>query len=236
MHMRTYERMYAWPYLSQLNYAKTCLNKSIILVSQSVHTMFVPQHNSCSCLCYVQICVSLFFFAPIIVFAPVLAPLCFVGNCLSFWMLAYGHVVTMCLKTTYIMPISSDEMLSQFGGNVRNDLNDLLDIDEIPDPDGEIVDLCKTEYIDSNELATYLSEHRNHFNILSLNTQSIRAKFDQLCVILSELYEKELAFSVICFQESWLKDEDDVSPYLLPGYNLINQPAVCSKHGGLMIC
>ena len=55
-------------------------------------------------------------------------------------MLAYGHVVTMCLKTTYIMPISSDEMLSQFGGNVRNDLNNLLDIDEIPDPDGEIVD------------------------------------------------------------------------------------------------
>ena len=150
-------------------------------------------------------------------------------------MLAYGHVVTMCLKTTYIMPISSDEMLSQFGGNVRNDLNNLLDIDEIPDPDGEIVDLCKTEYIDSNELATYLSEHRNHFNILSLNTQSIRAKFDQLCVILSELYEKELAFSVIRFQESWLKDEDDVSPYILPGYNLINQPAVCSKHGGLMI-
>ena len=133
----------------------------------------------------------------------------------------------MCLKTTYI-----DEMLSQFGGNVRNDLNNLLDIDEIPDPDGEIVDLCKTEYIDSNELATYLSEHRNHFNILSLNTQSIRAKFDQLCVILSELYEKELAFSVICFQESWLKDEDDVSPYLLPGYNLMNQPAVCNKHGG----
>ena len=26
-----------------------------------------------------------------------------------------------------------------------------------------------------------------------------------------------------------------MSPYLLPGYNLINQPAVCSKHGGLMI-
>ena len=45
-------------------------------------------------------------------------------------MLAYGHVVTMCLKTTYIMPISSDEMLSQFGGNVRNDLNNLLDIDK----------------------------------------------------------------------------------------------------------
>ena len=84
-------------------------------------------------------------------------------------MLAYGHVVMMCLKTTYI-----DEMLSQFGGNVRNDLNNLLDIDEIPDPDGEIVDLCKTEYIDSNELATYLSEHRNHFNIVWIHRAFVR--------------------------------------------------------------
>ena len=31
-----------------------------------------------------------------------------------------------------------------------------------------------------------------------------------------------MAFSVICFQENWLKDDDDdISPYLLPGYNLI---------------
>ena len=58
-------------------------------------------------------------------------------------MLAYGHVETMCLKTTYIMHLSSDGILSQFDGNVRNGLNNLLDIDEIPDPDGEIVDLCK---------------------------------------------------------------------------------------------
>ena len=44
-----------------------------------------------------------------------------------------------------------------------------------------------------------------------------------------------MAFSVICFQEIWLKDDDDgISPYLLPGHNLMNQAAVCSKHGGLM--
>ena len=70
---------------------------------------------------------------------------------------------------------------------------------------------------------------------MSLKTQSIGAKFDQLDILLSELYDKELAFSVICFQESWLRDEDDITPYLFPGYNLINQGRVCSKHGGLMI-
>ena len=72
-------------------------------------------------------------------------------------------------------------------------------------------------------------------SIMSLNTQSIRAKFDQLNILLSELYDKELAFSVICLHESWLRDEEDITPYLLPGYNVINQGRVCSKHGGLMI-
>ena len=133
------------------------------------------------------------------------------------------------------MPLSSEEILSQFGGKANNDLNNILDIDEIPDPDGEIADLNKTEYIDSAELSKYLYEHRNEFSIMSLNIQSIRAKFDLLNILLSELYDKELAFSVICLQESWLRDEDDITPYLLPEYHLINQGRVCSKHGGLMI-
>ena len=62
----------------------------------------------------------------------------------------------LCLKTTYIMPISSEEISSQFCGNVRNDLNYLLDNDETVNPDGEIINLYKTEYIDSKEPATYL--------------------------------------------------------------------------------
>ena len=70
---------------------------------------------------------------------------------------------------------------------------------------------------------------------MSLYTQSIRAKIDQLDILLSELYDKELVFIVICLQGSWLRDEDDITPYFLPGYNLINQGRVCSKHGGLMI-
>ena len=64
---------------------------------------------------------------------------------------------------------------------------------------------------------------------MTLNTQSIRAKFDQLNISFSELCDKELAFSVICLQESWLRD-DDITPYLLPGYHLVNQGRVCSKH------
>ena len=139
------------------------------------------------------------------------------------------------LRVIDTMPLSSEGILSQFGGKASNDLNNILYIDEIPDPDGEIVDLSKTESIDSADISKCLSEHRNEFSIMSLNTQIVRAKFDQLNILLSELYDKELAFSVICLQEIWLRDEDDITPYLLPGYHLINHGRVCSKHGGLMV-
>ena len=59
------------------------------------------------------------------------------------------------------MALSSEEILSQFSGNARNDMNNILDIDEIPDPDGEIADVSKAEYIDSAELSKYLYDHRN---------------------------------------------------------------------------
>ena len=143
----------------------------------------------------------------------------------SFMSLVYTFCTSFCSRTVY----------SQFGGKASNDLNNMLNIDEIPDPDGEIADLSKTEYIDSAELSKYLYEHRNEFSIMTLNTQNIRTKFDQLNVLSSELYDKELAFSVICLQESWFRDDDDITPYLLPGYHLINQGRVCSKYGGLMI-
>ena len=89
------------------------------------------------------------------------------------------------------MPLSREEILSQFGGKASNDLNNILDIDEIPDPDGEIADLSKTEYIDSAELSKYLYEHRNEFSIMSLNIQSIRAKFDQFSILQDCFLQKE---------------------------------------------
>ena len=41
-------------------------------------------------------------------------------------------------------------------------------------------------------------------------------------------------FSAICIQESWLKQGQDISLFQIPGYDLINQPKVCSEHGGLI--
>ena len=84
------------------------------------------------------------------------------------------------------------------------------------------------------QLEKYLKDHKHEFTILSLNVQSIRAKFDQLSVILCTLYNEGLYFSIIRFQETWLAENDDVTPFLLPGYSLSHQYKSCSEHGGLL--
>ena len=68
---------------------------------------------------------------------------------------------------------------------------------------------------------------------MSLNCQSINAKFNELQIIVEEINNN--ALSVICLQESWLKENSDFSLYNLANYKLINQfRTKCSDHGGLM--
>ena len=68
---------------------------------------------------------------------------------------------------------------------------------------------------------------------MSLNCKSINAKFNELQIIVEEINNNPL--SVICLQESWLKENIDFSLYNLANYKLINQfRTECSDHGGLM--
>ena len=71
------------------------------------------------------------------------------------------------------MSLSIDEILNPFGGKSNNDINNILNTNEEPDLDDEIVDICKTIYLSSEELGHYLLEHKNELTILSLNIQSI---------------------------------------------------------------
>ena len=44
----------------------------------------------------------------------------------------------------------------------------------------------------------------NSFTMLSLNAQSLHAKFDKLILLLEVLRAKNVEFSTICIQETWL--------------------------------
>ena len=123
---------------------------------------------------------------------------------------------------------------ARFGGTTINDLNNVLNVSEDANPDDDISTLSLTHFIATHELANYLKSHKHEFTISSLNVQSIRAKFDHLFVVLSTLYNEGLSFSLICFQETWLNENDDTAQFLLPGYSLVHQGKSCSEHGGLL--
>ena len=78
-----------------------------------------------------------------------------------------------------------------------------------------------------------LAENTSGIKILSLNTDSINAKFAQLEILIDLWGDQWLYFDVICLQESWLKSGHE--QFNISWYNLTNQYTCCSEHGGLMI-
>ena len=87
--------------------------------------------------------------------------------------------------------------------------------------------------MDHLEFSKSLKEKQDEFCILSLNIQSLNAKFDELVILLHSL--TNCKFSAICIQETWLTDKSDLSLFKIDGYNFISQSKICSAHGGLAI-
>ena len=75
----------------------------------------------------------------------------------------------------------------------------------------------------------------NRFGIFSTNIQSINAKFQELEAFVEELHSLKFNFSIICIQESWLREQDDISLIQLEDYNCIAQWKSSSAKGGLIM-
>ena len=97
----------------------------------------------------------------------------------------------------------NDGLLRNIGGKSKNDLNEILNI--FTDTDFEIETFSKSPYIDIDFLSEQLSPHTKKFSVLSVNIQSINAKFDKLLALITYLKDNNFMFSAICIQESWLK-------------------------------
>ena len=69
--------------------------------------------------------------------------------------------------------------------------------------------------------------------ILSLNCQSINAKFDKLKMFIDYVNDQS-SISVICIQESWAHNEMDMNYFSIPNYTMVNQNRRLSTHGGLI--
>ena len=128
------------------------------------------------------------------------------------------------------------EILKAFGGATTNNLNSIIHSNE-DHSDGSQT-LSHSAYYDLETIVTYDQLKTHSFKVLSLNIQSIHAKFDSFTGFLQILLEKGIIFDAILIQETWLSDvflskRENVALFQLPGYNLTTQGKTCCGHGGL---
>ena len=89
----------------------------------------------------------------------------------------------------------------------------------------------ESKYYDLNDLILKKDKFTNNFNTLSLNIESINAKWDLFESTISVLESYGIIFSVIILQETWL--DIDPKTFELENFVSFDQPRTCSQHGGL---
>ncbi len=130
----------------------------------------------------------------------------------------------------------TDETFLQFTGGITNNcLNNILNISNTVDENNELPTIRRSSYHDFEKFNLLVQNNNKHFSILSSNIQSINAKFSELEAFVNDLSSLNFLFRIICLQESWLSDNDDLSLIQLNGYDCISQENSCSTKGGLLI-
>ena len=124
----------------------------------------------------------------------------------------------------------NQNVLENFGSVIANSLCQLLnnnDDNDHPDDEPNIVQM--SSYYDDDSLNNLFKDKGNSFCILSINCQSVNAKFDQFNIKVQPLKSKGYEFSEFAYSDS------DTSRFKIDGYNLVSQGKMCSSHGGLAI-
>ena len=80
----------------------------------------------------------------------------------------------------------------------ENDLNHALST--FVDSEHEIPNFCLSRHVDTFEVQSLFQNNRDEFLILTLNTQSVNAKFNNLFPVINNLTSQDLYFGAICLQ------------------------------------
>ena len=148
---------------------------------------------------------------------------------------AYVASTKATLSIASIMT-NNQNVLEHFGGVNANSLCQLLNNNDDNDHQDDEPNIMQiSSYYDDDSLNNLFKDKVNSFSILSLNCQSINAKFDQLNIKVQQLKSNGYKFSAICLQETWLSSDSDTSLFKIDGYKLTSQGKMCSSHGGLAI-
>ena len=117
------------------------------------------------------------------------------------------------------------------GHSFVNLVNENTDEDEIEAP----ILFTHSKYFNNDDFIKVFKDKKDLFLILSLNCQSLNAKFSQLKLYLELFKQSNVTISAICLQETWLSSQDDISLLQLDDYTLISKGKSCSAHSGVAI-
>ena len=123
-----------------------------------------------------------------------------------------------------------EQLLKHYGGVAMNNLSKILNS---TNEENEIDIVNHSPYYSIENVHSALNK-TDSFKMISLNVQSIFAKFSSIEAFLQNLHEKNAEPDVICIQESWLNNNSDLSLIQLDDYNCISQGHRCTVHGGLI--
>ena len=130
----------------------------------------------------------------------------------------------------------TDETFLQFTVGISNScLNNVLSIGNAIDENNELPIIRRSSYYDFDKFNSLAKKQGKQLSILNSNIQSINAKFNELEAYVNDVSSLNFKLSIICLQESWLSDNDDLSLIQLTGYDCISQGKSCSSKGGLLI-
>jgi hypothetical protein len=128
-----------------------------------------------------------------------------------------------------------DHTMGLFGSNNLQHYS-FVDMMEVDDELDNSMNLLKcSPYYNENLQQQAFSEGNQTLNILSLNCQSLNAKFDMLQIFIENMNSCDLVVDVFCLQETWISKNDDVSHLSIENYELISKGKQCSTHGGVAI-
>ena len=98
------------------------------------------------------------------------------------------------------------DVLKNFGGVNRNNLNDLLQ--NVDDFENAISIVSDSPYVEPKNLPQYLKSFSQNMTILGLNIQCLNAKFDKFKILIDDLAMENFQFSAICLQETWIEGKN----------------------------
>ena len=95
--------------------------------------------------------------------------------------------------------------------------NNLVQLLESSNAFENITDVKLSPYVDIETLKENLYESKSNLSILSINPQSINAKFDEFKIAIEQLSYKH-PVHIICVQETWIDSNCNTCIFELPNY------------------